>query len=178
MVDNHGTVKIVETRYGNPGSEPYSEYPDPLPRRPIALDSSVPTSLPKLIRKWNTQVDPFGEKLSKSERRLLEEFFGHPVFIPRFMYHHQLGGESLYESWDQNAFCCPNKKCPSGLWDKVLKHSQPMRFLAGILNDPPGGLPLIEKTTKETASKWNYFVSFYFQICDKCLTVTTFSTSD
>ena len=51
-------------------------------------------------------------------------------------------------------------------------------FLAGVLNDLPGGLPLIEPLNKETATDWNYFVSFHFQICDKCLTITASSTSD
>ena len=173
-----GEVRIVQTKYGNPGSEQYLEYPDHFPRRPIALDAEVPAALPRVIQKWNPDIDLRGEKLSPAERRLLEDFFVHPIFIPKFMYHHQLGGESLCESWDENAFLCPNKKCSGGWWDKLLRRSRPMSFLAGVLNDPPGGLPLVEPLNKETATKWNYFVSFYFQICDRCLTVTTFSASD
>ncbi len=178
LVDGRGNVKTIQTKYGNPASTPYADYPDHLPRRPVTLDSSVPISLPNVIKKWDFAVDVRGERLSKSERKLLEDFFGHEVFIPRFMYHHQLGGESLYESWDDNAFFCPNKDCPGGLLDKFLKRGRPMKFLAGVINDPPGGLPLIEPFTNERAKRWNYFVSFYFQICDKSLTVTTFSTSD
>ena len=175
LVDREGNVKIIQTRYPNPGSEQYSDYPDSFPRIPVALDSSIPASLPKIIEKWNVDVDLKGEKLSKDERELLEEFFGHPIFVPRYMYHHQLGGESLWEAWDENAFYCPNKQCPSGMADEPMQRGRPMKFLAGILNDPPGGLPLIEPLTNSTSKNWNYFVSFYFQICDKCLTVTAFS---
>jgi len=46
------------------------------------------------------------------------------------------------------------------------------------MNDPLSGLPLIVPLNKETATNWNHVLSFYFQICDKCLTVTTFSASD
>jgi len=35
-----------------------------------------------------------------------------------------------------------------------------------------------EPLTEDTRKQWNYFVSFYFQICDGCLAVTTYSTSD
>src|SRR5262249_26200174 len=125
-----------------------------------------------------SDVDTLGDNLSKKEHRLLEDYFGHPIFIPRFMYHHQLGGEALFAAWDENAFPCPNKKCPGGLVDKLLKRGRPMRFLAGILTDPPGGLPLIEPLDDKTRQDWNYFASVFFQICDKCLTITTSSASD
>jgi hypothetical protein len=171
-------VEIVQTRHGVPAGRQYPDYPEHFPRRPIALDSSVPSSLPTLIRKWDVKADFLGDKLSKNERQLLEEFFGHPIFLPRFMYHHQLGGEALYEPWDESAFLCPNKKCPGGVWDRLMRQGRSMKFLSGVLNDPPGGLPLIEPLNEQTAKNWNYFVSFYFQICAKCLTVTTYSTSD
>ena len=177
-LENDKRIKIVQSRYGSPGSQPYEDYPDHFPRKPFSLDDTIPAKLPAVIKKWDPDVDLRGEKLTKSERKLLEDFCGHPVFIPRYMYHHQLGGDSLWEPWDENQFFCPNKKCPGGIWDKMLKRGRPMKFLAGVINDPPGGLPLVEPLSKKTATDWNYFVSYYFQICDKCLTVTTFSTSD
>lgn len=177
-VDEQQKVEVVRAEEGNPGSEPYPNYPNCLPRKPIALDSSVPSLLPKVIRKWNVKSDMLGENLSKRDRQLLEDFFGHPIFIPRYMHHHQLGGESLYEEWDRDAFPCPNNECPGGLWDNMLKRSRPMKFLAGILNDPPGGLPLIEPLNENTQADWNYCVSFCFQICDKCLTITSTNISD
>jgi hypothetical protein len=172
-------IRILHRRYGNAeNGPPYDGFPEAFPRRPATLDSSVPAGLPKVIGKWNPDIDLRGDRLSKSERRLLEDYFGHPIFIPRFMYHHQLGGESLFDNWDESAFPCPNKNCPGGFWDAVVKRSRPMRFLAGLLNDPPGGLPMIEPLDEKTQSNWNYFMSVYFQICDKCLTITTFSASD
>lgn len=177
-VDESGKITVLQTRHASPGSEPYADYPNQFPRRAVALDATVPAALPRVIRKWNADADPCGDDLPKRDRRLLEEFFGHPIFIPRFLYHHQFGGDSLFAAWDDEAFRCPNKRCTGGILDRVLRRGRPMCFLAGILNDPPGGLPLIEPLTAETKSDWNYFVSFYFQICDRCLTVTTFSASD
>jgi hypothetical protein len=178
-VDEDHHVHIIQARYAQDAGPPlYDNYPDHFPRRPIALDASMPASLPKVVAKWDPDVDLLGERLSKNERRLLEQYFGHPIFIPRYMYHHQLGGEALYAAWEERAFQCPNKKCPGGLWDRVRKRGRYMKFLAGILNDPPGGLPMYEPLNEETRLSWNYLVSVYFQICDKCLTITTYGSGD
>jgi hypothetical protein len=180
IVDERQKVRIVQTRYGQSGNgPPYDGFPDFLPRKPIRLDTLVPPGLVQAIQKWTADDDDVaGDNLSKSQRRVLEDYFGHPMFIPRFMYHHQLGGESLLPNWDDDAFTCPNKKCPGGLFDKVLKRGRPMKFLAGIINDPPGGFPLMEPLNKDTEKNWNFFGSTYYQICDKCLTITTFAASD
>jgi hypothetical protein len=180
VVEDDRKVRIVQTRCGRrENGPPYDDYPGHFPRVPVSLDPSVPRDLPRVIQKWTSDPDDLrGDKLSKAERRLLEDYFGHPMFVPRYMYHHQLGGESLCVEWDEKAFYCPNKKCSPGLWNKILKRGRPMKFLAGIMNDPPGGIPLIEPLNNETRKQWNFFVSQYFQICDSCLTVTTFGSSD
>ena len=177
-VSDSMAVRVIQ-KYGDPGNYPiYEGYPNEFPRKPVALDGTVPSSLRAVIRKWNFDADPAGEALTTGDRALLEGFFGHPIFIPRFLYHHQLGGESLFVSWDESARFCPNKECQPSLWDKLLRRSHPMRFLAGVLNDPPGGLPLIEPLSEETQTTWNFFVSFFFQICERCLTITGSSASD
>jgi hypothetical protein len=46
-----------------------------------------------------------------------------------------------------------------------------MSFLAEILNDPWGGLPMVEPATAETKPDWNFLVSVQFLICSKCWSV-------
>ena len=67
-VDEGMRVKVIQTRYGYPGSEPYADYPDHFPRKPCSPDDSVPTALPRAIKKWDPDVDLVGDKLSKAER--------------------------------------------------------------------------------------------------------------
>jgi hypothetical protein len=166
-------IRIVKTRYGNSTPSPlYHGYPKAFERKKVWLDPTVPDGLREVINKWDPDVDLRGNKLKKSERKLLEDFCGHPVFVPRFIYHHQIGGMALCDGWDK-PYRCPNSKCLNEKHD-----GRPMRFLAGILNDPPAGLPLIEPLDEKTKTQWNYFVSFFYQICDKCLTITTNSASD
>jgi len=44
-----------------------------------------------------------------------------------------------------------------------------MRFLALILNDPPGGLPMIEPAEPGMRS-WNYTIGVAYHICRLCKT--------
>jgi hypothetical protein len=67
-------------------------------------------------------------------------------------------------------FRCPNPTCPSDA-DGAAGKKRAMKFVAGILNDPWGGLPMVEPATKETRRHWNYFVSVQFHICDHCWTI-------
>jgi hypothetical protein len=46
-----------------------------------------------------------------------------------------------------------------------------MKFLAGILNDPWAGLPMVEHANEEARKNWNYFVTVQFHICDCCWTI-------
>jgi hypothetical protein len=46
-----------------------------------------------------------------------------------------------------------------------------MKFVAGILNDPWGGLPMIEPATRDTKKRWDYFVSAQFHVCDRCWSI-------
>jgi hypothetical protein len=179
-VDDRLRVNVVHKKDGQAGNgPPYDGFPEVLPRRPIILDAVVPDEARSTVRKWTADPDDLtADGLTKKERRVLEDFFGHPMFLPRFMYHHQIGGVPLLPDWDDAAFACPNKKCPGGLVGKTLGRAQPMRFLAGIINDPPGGLPLMEPLDDKTRKSWSFFGGVHYQICDKCLTITTAAYSD
>lgn len=176
-VDARLRVDVIQARSSHPGQELYPNYPDSFPRVPFSLDDSVLTTAVSKAAEEFFDVG-FAHLLSESSRRVLEDFSGHPIFIPRFLYHHQLGGKSLHDAWDENAARCPNEQCSGGVFDKILKRGRPMRFLAGVINDPPGGLPLVEPLDEQTAKDWNCCASFYYQICNKCLTITVFTTSD
>ncbi|MFM7517313.1 MAG: hypothetical protein ACKO3V_10245 [Pirellula sp.] len=176
-VDEQSRVHVIQARNSHPGNELYPNYPVYFPRKPFSLDDSAVTAAVSEAAEEFFDVG-FARLLSESARRVLEDFAGHPNFIPRFLYHHQLGGESLHDAWDENAAVCPNEQCPRRVFEKVLRRGRPMRFLAGVINDPPGGLPLIEPLNAKTELSWNFFASFYYQICDRCLTITTFNTSD
>jgi hypothetical protein len=141
------------------------------------LDTTVPRELPDAIQAWDPE-DFRMERLAQKHLRVLEDFFGHGMFLQKDMVHHQLGGVPLAEAWDDSAFPCRNPSCSPGWLDRLMKRPRPMRFLAGVLNDPPRGLPLVEPLNEETAKDWLYGVSHFWQICDKCLSITTFSTSD
>ena len=172
-------VRVVETQDGGPGNVPlYEGFPEYFPKTPVGLDDFVPRGLWRVVDKWSSSNDLLGTSLSGKERGLLESFFGHKIIVPRYTYHHQLGGESLREEWDTPAFECPNGECRGGLIDGLLGRNRRMKFLAGVINDPPGGLPLFEPLTEETRTRWNYFVTVYWQICDRCLTVTASASID
>lgn len=176
-LDEQSRVNVIQVRHSNPGNELYPDYPDYFPRTPFSLDGSALT--PAVSKAAEEFFDVgFAHLLSEDAQRVLKEFAGHPNFIPRFLYHHQLGGESLHDAWEESAAACPNEKCLGMASDKEVKRGRPMKFLAGVINDPPGGLPLTEPLNSETATNWNFASSFFYQICDRCLTITSFSTSD
>lgn len=178
-VDSKRKVSVLQTRHAIANLTPqYENYPSEFPRRAIYLDGEVPKEVKKALDRWNPERDPFGDRLNMGDRLVVERFIGHPISLMRFLYHHQLGGEALGVNWDETAFQCANPQCPGGVVDKLLRRGRPMRFLAGIFNDPRSGFPLIEPLNASTATKWNDFVTVFYQICDKCLSITTFSASD
>ncbi|MFO0865994.1 MAG: hypothetical protein U0744_15315 [Gemmataceae bacterium] len=178
QVDESGVVTILFTRYANGhDNRSYQPYPEEFDRKAVVLDDEIPSEVSRALKRW-LRVDPIEEEMSAEDRETLESFFGHGLFIHRCLTHHQLGGRPLAEAWEDNGLQCRNPKCSGGFFDRLMKRPRPMRFLAGVLNDPPGGLPLVEPLNEETTKDWLYGVSHYWQICDKCLSITTFSTSD
>jgi hypothetical protein len=172
-------IHVVENRDGRKGGgAEYEDYPEFFPRRAIELVEGVPQEVKAVISKWRPEKDSFGRRLSAADKAVLGGFFGHPVAWSLELFFHQLGGEPLAKLWNEPLFC-PNAGCSSGLVNRLLrKKGRPMKFLAGVLNDPPAGLPMIEPLTEETTKHWNHFVSVQFHVCDKCLIICGCNRSD
>lgn len=165
-------VEVIEsTGQANGGAE-YEGYPSHFPRKAIELLKGFSPAVKIAIKKWGT--DGFAKPGFKETKhyQVLLEFFGHEVFLQRCMFHHQFGGLSLTDTWDDEAFECRNSKCQGKLFDRVRGRKRAMKFLAGVLNDPPHGLPMIEPLDDKTKSDWNYSISVQFHMCDGCYSIT------
>jgi len=151
---------------------PYCNYPLAFERRPLELTDEVPADVEELIAKWEPE-DILGEKLTDEEKERLDEWFGHPIGLSVGLIHHQLGGLTRLAQGPLE-LPCPNPHChPRRGWLMSLLGSEPprMKFLASILNDPRGGLPMVEELDEKTREEWNFFVSVVYHICDRCLTI-------
>jgi hypothetical protein len=129
------------------------------------LDDSRPDEILQLVRKIYAGNE---DELTAKERKVLRDFFGHSVFSNFCTIHHQLGGKPLALLWATEVFRCPNPTCGGDAARKVPQKKRAMKFLAGVLNDPWGGLPMVEPANKKTKGNWNYHVSVQFHICDQC----------
>ena len=144
--------------------------------RGLVLLEGVPDEIRRiyqeLIARWDAADDdgPIPEP-TPQEHKALTEFFGHPVPLPRSFFHHQLGGKPAVDYWANEVFECPNPACEGTLIDRLRGRRRAMKFLAGVLNDPWAGLPMVEPANDETRRHWNYGVSVQYRICDCCWTV-------
>lgn len=104
-----------------------------------------------ITSRWQSADDegPVSQPTSQ-ERKTLAEFFGHPVRLPTCFFHHQLGGKPLMSLWASEVFECPNPDCGGTVLDPMRGRKRVMKFLAGILNDPWAGLPMVEPANEET----------------------------
>jgi hypothetical protein len=135
------------------------------------LDEAVPDEIRRLVQTIYSRIgDDGAPPPTPNEQRVLCDFFGHPVITEMCTVHHQLGGKPLSLLWAMEVFRCPNPACRSDA-DGAPGKKRAMKFVAGILNDPWGGLPMVEPATKEARRHWNYFVSVQFHICDRCWTI-------
>jgi hypothetical protein len=148
---------------------PYQHYPTSFERKALALDSGVPDEIRHLVQKIYSRIgNNDAPSISSKERKVLRDFFGHPVISEMCTVHHQLGGKPLSLYWAMEVFNCPNPACRNDSEDGVPRKKRAMKFVAGIINDPWGGLPMVDPATKETKKDWDYFVSVQFHICDRC----------
>jgi len=173
---HHIRIHLGERRDGP--NFPYDPYPEAFERRGLVLLEGVPDEILRIGRnlaaRWEEDGDGDDEAPiptpTPDEQIILNEFFGHPVTLPRCFFHHQLGGPGGHHGAEE-VFDCPNPACAGGFVDRLRGRKRRMRFLAGVLNDPWGGLPLVEPADDETRRYWNYFVSVQYHICDCCWTV-------
>ena len=167
IVDNdHLSVSKSHDKREGPSYQ-YEPYPDHYPRRPLAFDADIPEVIRRIYKTWKSDSDPMWRKLTPKRRTILESFFGHSFNIPAFsQFHSQLGGAPTHRWWSEESTPCPFLKCPGrGNTPKS------MRFLAGVLNDPLRGLPMVEPRVKKNVTYWNYHISVKFEICGSCHTV-------
>lgn len=175
QIVNASTLQVLDPEHTHRESgNPYTPYPEYFEQRRIELlDAEYGNRHPlviKLARLFENGSDDDGiPQLSSAEAAELMEYYGHPVKIPRHAFHHQLGGRQLTPEWD-DVHWCPNPTCNRGIADRIRGRRHAMNFFAGILNNPWGGLPMVDPVNDETQVHWNYAVSVQFHICDRCWT--------
>ncbi len=163
-------VRVFRVANGEGPHFQYEPYPSHFERRPLALVSArMPEEVLAILRKWDRVEDPLARKMGERKRALLGEYFGHPVTSGQCLFFHQFGGVPSKHWWGTERTLCPNKKCPQGVLGGRTRRA--MKFLAGVLNDPWNGLPMIESRGKDAERWYNFFVTVEFQICGKCWTL-------
>ena len=162
-------IRIHPPKRRNETSFPYEPYPESFERRALTFDDGFPDKIRRLCVRL---LSDFEFEPSMQEKKTLREFFGHSVIHGLELTHHQFGGRPMDSYWADEVFCCPNSACSGRITDRIRGRKRPMKFLAGILNDPWGGLPMVEPANDETKDNWNNYVHVQFHICDLCLTTT------
>jgi hypothetical protein len=180
QVRPRGGLKVYRTEVMRHGpSFQYQPYPSHFERRPLALIPGVPDAVRIALSEWNPEKDPLGKRLTPRRAAIIAEYLGHPITVALCLFHSQFGGVPLARWWGEEVTPCPNPECRDGLPGRLWGDGRGrMRFLAGVLNDPLGGLPMVEPPHAVTPRWWNFFVSVEFQICDRCWTVHARNRSD
>jgi hypothetical protein len=160
---------------GAAGNGPYPDYPSEFERTPLSLSASSVEELLSQLDGWDFETDPMGRTLSAEHGRRISEFLGHPATMALAIFHSQWGGPPSKMGWDSAVHRCPNPRCSS--LGRLFRKKR-MQFLAGILNDPAGGLPMVQSLESLQQESWNFFVSVEFQICPACGTVKGMNRSD
>lgn len=177
IIDSSKIVTISAQKHAGPTFQ-YEPYPSTFPRQPLALTSAVPAEVRRILSRWDKD-DSFGEGLSEAATTALASFFGHPAQWQLDLFHHQFGGPPLQRSWCEETFECPNPECrPSLLGRLAGGKRRKMSFLAGVVNDPLHGLPMVEPAAEVTERQWNFYVSVQFHICAACWTILACNRSD
>jgi hypothetical protein len=178
QVADHDKIKIYAKKRRNGPSFPYKPYPKYFKRRGLQFFEGVPDSILRiyheLLARWEIDEDDENAAVpvpTAKQQKELTQFFGHRVVLPRCFFHHQLGGKPLHQLWADEVFQCPNPACEGTSADRVRGRKRAMKFLAGVLNDPWAGLPMVEEANAQTKKDWNYDVSVQYHICDCCWTV-------
>jgi hypothetical protein len=179
-VTPQGRLKIFRTGLLRRGPIfQYQPYPAAFERRPLALVTGVPDKVRAALLAWDRDEDFFGRHLSSRARNTLAGYFGHPISTAMSVFHSQFGGAPTQRWWREEVTPCPNRECPRRRLDRPRgPKGSSMSFLAGVLNDPLGGLPMVEPPGDVTEHWWNFFVSVQFQVCGKCWTVRACNRSD
>jgi hypothetical protein len=178
QVVDHDRIRIHPSKRCGGPSFPYEPYPEHFERRGLLLFEGVPDEILRiyqdLVARWDLDDDDDNAAVPQptpKEQKELTRFFGHRVVLPMCFFHHQLGGKPLQRHWAEEVFQCPNPACAETASDRVHPRKRRMKFLAGVLNDPWAGLPMVEPANAETRKSWSYDVSVQYHICHSCWTV-------
>jgi hypothetical protein len=177
QVFDDGKIHIHLGKRSKGPSFPYDPYPEFLERRGLnLLDGSVPDEIRRAVLEmyasWDTAAGDAAVPVPKpKDRKMLNDFFGHPADVPMSLFYHQFGGRPLQQLWANEKFRCPNPTCVGSPADRLRGTKRAMKFLAGILYDPWGGLPMGQPANAETKKHWDFFISVQFHICDCCWTI-------
>lgn len=175
----NGELRMLRTEVMREGpSFQYEPYPSHFERRPISLICGMSEEVLAVASKWNREEDPRGHTLSASDHTVLQGYFGHPISTSMSLFHSQIGGPPSQHWWGEEQTPCFNKACPGSVLSKLRLRKPNMSFLAGVLNDPLGGLPMVERPEEVSERWWNFFVSVEFRICGKCWTISGRNRSD
>ena len=172
-------LRIHRTKRSAGRSFPYKPYPKSFERRPLTLHEGIPEEIRRIVQEMIAKSDKDDDSgPSRQERASLREFFGHEVPMELCLFHHQFGGKPLQRNWFDQVFDCPNPSCSGKVTDRLRGKKRAMKFLAGVINDPWGGLPMVDAANNDTKKSWNYFVSVQFHICDCCWTILACNRCD
>lgn len=142
---------------------PYKHYPISFERQPVELD--LLKDIPKATKKAIRDCDPT-DRIRSSTKKSIEKWLGHSVKFGFDIWWHQFGGQPWLIQGPERIICA-NKKCP---WHR---RKWAMKILASIINDPPGGLPMLEtmEHVNEHRGHFNHYVQVVFHICGGCLSI-------
>ncbi len=163
LVTEPGRVRILKSKGKYQGDDfPYKRFPVYFERQAIELDllANIPRAAKRAL-----EADSF-KKLPKSTKTALEKWLGRPVRDEYDSWRHQFGGRPWLIQGEERIVCA-NKQCFRN------RRKLAMRVLASIINDPLGGLPMLETAEQVRASNgfFNSWVQVVFHICPNCLSI-------
>ncbi len=164
-IDGPAEITMLMNTGSDQGDDfPYSNYPLAFPESPLRLycPEDVPTNVRACIERSREVFD----KLPEDERELLSHFLQRPIRRAFDVWVQQFGGEPYLIQGPENNIC-PNPEC------ELHRDGETMRILAGPINDPPGGLPMIESLADVAANNGHFdeFVQVVFHFCPSCHSV-------
>jgi hypothetical protein len=142
---------------------PYRCYPTYFRRQPIELE--LLTQIPPTTKGLIDMTDP-SDRVRPSVKKRLESWLGHSVKFGFDIWWHQFGGQPWLVQGPERIVCA-NEKCS---W---ARRKWAMKILASVINDPLGGLPMIESTKQVKANNghFNNSVQVVFHLCPSCLSI-------
>lgn len=148
---------------------PYRDYPQFFPRRALRPThrDELPSQFHELLEELrNDHSEETDREFTDERQQLLYEILGRNITDSFYLWWHQVGGEpGLLQGLDEQP--CPNPSC------KGFSNDEPLKVLAAIKNDPPGGLPMLEslEQIEQDDGFFNSWVQLVYYVCDRCFAI-------